>query len=605
MDSAFAFDGAPFDLLAGAEQALVRETFETRHLAAGEVFALQGSEATHAARVLGGHLQQTQSDGSNAVFGPGDIAGVREALAGRCEARVTALDAVVMQTIPRDVLRELVAANAGFAGWLFADLARRLLAPAQREEQRELLSLLMARVVDADLREPFFVDAAQNLVSVCRQLAERGLTHALVRDGERLGMFTTIDLRDALLRDTAPAALTVGAVARFDLVTVPAQAQVFEALLAMIRHRVHRVPVTGEGGAVLGVLSQLDLMGFVSNHSHLISLQIERAGNIAELQKPAERIDSLIELLHGSGVRVEVISALVRELNAQLIARLWRLVAPEALQAQSCVVVMGSEGRGEQILKTDQDNALLLRDGADVTGLAEITERFTAALIGFGYPRCPGDIMVSNALWRQPLAQWRETLREWVYSADPKGVMQLAIFIDAAAVAGDATLLAEAKAHLFNIVADSDAFLARFAAAADQFAQSPPGWWERLLPARERAEETIDLKKLGTFPIVHGVRALALQYRIEALATTERLSLLAAGGHLAAPMAADLTEALHALMALKLKNNLRQRQLGHPASNAVRLAELGTLERDTLRDALAIVRGFRQHLQRHFRFEAL
>jgi hypothetical protein len=124
-------------------------------------------------------------------------------------------------------------------------------------------------------------------------------------------------------------------------------------------------------------------------------------------------------LLHGSGIRIERITRLVSELNRRLFARLWALLAPAELVANSCLLVMGSEGRGEQILKTDQDNALLLRDGFEYPGLADVAARFNAALAEFGYPPCPGDIMLTNPLWRQPLAAFRDTLRGWIYGHEP------------------------------------------------------------------------------------------------------------------------------------------------------------------------------------------
>ena len=111
-------------------------------------------------------------------------------------------------------------------------------------------------------------------------------------------------------------------------------------------------------------------MSFVSNHSHIIALQIEQAECVADLKAAALQMDGLVALLHGGGVKVEVISSMVRVLNAQVFARLWSFVAPAELVANSCLLVMGSEGRGEQILKTDQDNALLLRDGFVCDGLA-------------------------------------------------------------------------------------------------------------------------------------------------------------------------------------------------------------------------------------------
>ena len=329
----------------------------------------------------------------------------------------------------------------------------------------------------------------------------------------------------------------------------------------MIRHRVHRVLVR-DGAAIVGVLSQLDLMSFVSNHSHLIALQIEQAESIADLKAAALQLDGLVALLHGGGVKIEVISSMVRVLNAQVFARLWSFVAPADLVANSCLLVMGSEGRGEQILKTDQDNALLLRDGYDCAALPQIAEAFNAALIEFGWPRCPGDIMLTNPLWRAPLATFRERIRNWIYGNEADAPMHLAIFMDAAAVAGDAGLLHKARQFAFEILPGNDAFLARFAAAADQFDEPSVGWWARLTSSRARDELPFDLKKLGTFPIVHGVRALALQAQVTPLSTAERLRVLVERRRIDADLARDLTEALHFMMGLKLKNNLAQRQAG-------------------------------------------
>jgi len=390
-------------------------------------------------------------------------------------------------------------------------------------------------------------------------------------------------------------------VAHFELVSAHPDSELFEALWLMVRHRVHRILVR-DGDTVLGVLGQLDLVGFVARHSHLVALQIDDAASVADLRSAAARIDEMVAALHDSGIRVERITRLVSELNTRVFARLWSQLAPPDLVANSCLVVMGSEGRGEQILKTDQDNALLLRDGFECADLEGIAQRFNDALAQLGYPPCPGNIMLTNPLWRQPVAGFNEALRGWVYGHDPEGPMRLAIFSDAAAVAGDVTLLQAARAHLDRILADNDAFLARFAAAADQF-QEPGNWWTRLTARRD--EQPLDLKKLGTFPIVHGLRALALKYHVHAVSTAARAQALSEAGHLDADLARDLVDALHALMALRLRHQLRQRRAGEPASNLVLPSDLATLERDRFLDALAIVKRFRQFLRGHFRLDTL
>lgn len=476
---------------------------------------------------------------------------------------------------------------------------------ARNEPQREMLMLVTARVRDAYLRKPYYVDGGVDLVTLCRGLAERGLTQALVRDGARLGIFTTTDLRDALLRAPPPQQLAVREVARFDLVTVSADADLFEALWLMERHRVHRLVVRDGEGAdapVLGLLGQLDLVSYVANHSHIVALQIDDATQVADLHAAAQRIDEVVRLLHGSGIHIERITRLVSELNTRMFARLWTLLAPPEVLANTCLLVMGSEGRGEQILKTDQDNALLLRDGFEHPGLQALAARFNAALTELGYPACPGDIMLTNPVWRQPLAAFRDTITGWIHGGQVDGPMHLAIFFDAACAAGDATLLQAARAHLDQMMGGHDVFLARFAAAADQF-QEPGNWLTRLTSRRD--EQPLDLKKLGTFPIVHGARALALQYGVHERGTGARLARLAQAQRIDAALARDLTEALQLLMGIRLTHQLRQREHGVPASNAVLPSALSTLEREPLRGALAIVKRFRLFLRQHFRFENL
>ena len=349
-------------------------------------------------------------------------------------------------------------------------------------------------------------------------------------------------------------------------------------------------------------------MSDITGPAQQLGLQIEQAGDLPALRAAARQMDGLVALLYGNGIPIEPLARQVCELNHRLFARLWSRLAPPELVANSCLIVMGSEGRGEQILKTDQDNALLLRDGFAMLGLDEVTARFTAALIDFGYPPCPGHIMLSNPLWCQPLAAFKQSLRGWLFDGADDGVMNLAIFVDAAPVAGDARLLQQARSFVDAHLVDNDAFFARFASAADQFSDST-GWWAKLaslagLGDADSAHE-FDLKKLGTFPVVHGARALALQHHLAELGTVARLQALANRQLLPTATVRELTEALHFLMALKLENNLRQQRAGQAVSNRVQLASLGTLERDRLKDALAIIRRFRQHLRQHFRLDAL
>ncbi|MCY7314572.1 MAG: DUF294 nucleotidyltransferase-like domain-containing protein, partial [Rubrivivax sp.] len=386
-------------------------------------------------------------------------------------------------------------------------------------------------------------------------------------------------------------------------VTISPEAPLFDALALMIQHQVHRL-VVAEGGRISGLLEQLDLLSFLSNHSYVIAVQIAQATDLQALQAAAARITRFVSVLYRGGTKVGQIGRLVQALNAKLFERTWQLVAPADLLVDSCLFVMGSEGRGEQLLKTDQDNGLILRDGTLVADaqVAEACERFTQALRSFGYPDCPGGIMISNPAWHHSAREFSATVRRWLLRPEPQGLMALSIFIDAHAVAGEAALLAGVRAEVDQLVAADDALLGRFAAAIDSFPDASAGWWNRLLLIAEK--DTLDLKKAGIFPIVHGVRSLALRDHIPATSTIARLDALVAAGRLPAEMATDLADSLHFLMALKLKAGLAEVDTDRPVTGGVPTAKLSSLERDLLKDSFAVVKRFKTLVRHQFHLEA-
>jgi CBS domain-containing protein len=494
--------------------------------------------------------------------------------------------------------------------------------------RHQLQSLTLAPVQAVGVRALHTVDAATDVVSVVRLFRAERTTQVLVRGATgvhgvsgALGIFTTSGLQRAILQGTALQQLAVGTLASQPLVTVGLQTPVFDALALMIRHRVQRLvvlhaaadgslPLAPAEADVAGVLEQLDLLSFLSNHSYLVTRQILDAGDLAALAAAAGQITRVIGLLHASGTRVGLIGGLVQALNARLFERAWQLIAPADLVAHSCLFVMGSEGRGEQLLKTDQDNALVLRDGYQPPAdLAAICARFSQALADFGYPPCPGRIMLSNPAWCHPVAEFAQQARRWLLQPTPDSLVALAVFLDAHAVCGDATLLAQVRAAVWELVADNDVLLARFAAAVGAFDAAGDAlqgsWWSRLLhPGAAAADAVLDLKRAGVFPLVHGVRALALAERLQATGTAERVAALVAAGRLPAQMGSELVQALHVFIQLKLDAGLAALAAGR-SGDAIDLASLGTLDRERLKDTLAVVKRFKALLRLRFHLDAV
>lgn len=480
---------------------------------------------------------------------------------------------------------------------------------AAQAAQLETQSLLLARVDRAYLRPAHCVPASTSMVEVARVFKTQRTTSVLVEGmGSQagvagMGIFTATSLQNAILDGRPLDRLPVGELATYPVVTIAASATMGDAMAVLLRQRVHRLVVVDEHGAILGLLRALDLFGFVANQSHLVGVQIEQAQDIAALAQAAHCITPLIAALHRGGMRIGLMAQLVQQLNTRLFERAWQMVAPPELLANSCLFVMGSEGRGEQLLKTDQDNGLLLRDGYTPPGdLAQICQRFSEVLHDFGYPPCPGGVMLSNPAWRGSVADFSQRARRWLLLPQDDSLMLLAIFIDAHAVAGDASLLGQVRSNLQQVTLDSDVQLARFAAPVLAF-ESSPAWWQRLLGRAQDAP--VHVKKAGLFPIVHGVRSLALAHGVHAASTTERLQALVAQQVLDADLAQSLQESLHFFMTLRLQAGLQEQAQGQPVSGQVDMARLSSLERQLLHDTLAVVQRFKQVLQQRLRLGAV
>jgi CBS domain-containing protein len=371
----------------------------------------------------------------------------------------------------------------------------------------------------------------------------------------------------------------------------------------MIRHSVNCIIVM-DGNKPIGTLQQVDLLSFIANSSSLVLENIFQAKTLGALKVPAEQITNLISLLHQNGTKVAMISRLVQELNAKLFEKTWSLIASPELQKNSCLFVMGSEGRGEQILKTDQDNGLILANDYEINDeVVKACEQFSHALIEFGFPECPGKIMVNNPLWRMSEKDYIATTQGWLMEPTPDSLMNLAIFIDSHPISGNSKLLDSVKDSLFKLAMDNQFLMARFASAIDSFS-SEAGWWNRLLTLRtDGSDNRVNLKKAGIFAITHGIRALALENHIQANSTAERAKELVQANKLPSDLGNDLIESLHLLMELRLKSGLDEMETGKTVSGEIELNRLSTLERDLLKDSLSVVKRFKQYLRQHFHLE--
>src|SRR5690606_3454538 len=327
-----------------------------------------------------------------ADYGPGDVIGAWAVMAGRARLSYRTEGDCLSHLIPADLFRQLLADNPRVAAYFNEGLATkgRLSGGGERRETAELMVI---RVGEADLAPAERVDAATSIADASACLRERRVDCLLVYDPahEEPGIVTRTDLLDALTRQRLPLEAPIGPLASRPLATIGTGEVLFQALIDMTERQIERVVVT-EGSRVAGTLGMAEVLAHFASHSHLISLRLARARDIDAIADAASGMTRLVRSLNLHGARIPYMMELVSALNSLVMGRIFELMVPAEQREGICLLVMGSEGRREQLLKTDQDNALVLADGLEWPGLADAMDRFSAALAKVGYPPCPGRV---------------------------------------------------------------------------------------------------------------------------------------------------------------------------------------------------------------------
>ncbi|MFO1116677.1 MAG: putative nucleotidyltransferase substrate binding domain-containing protein [Beijerinckiaceae bacterium] len=592
MPKSFDASNPPFDRLLPREIDLLRETLDIGYFRPGETLIAQDVPGEFLFVVIKGTVEERDGEELVALLGPKDSFDSRAIVQGTSAHAFVARDETLAYLAPKETILRLINDNPRFGSFFYLDISRKLEAVARDRDERDTGSLMRTRVGDLFLHPAEFIDAAETIEAAGRRMRDVNSNTLLVRDGDRLGLVTGMNLSKAVILHRMPITAAIGPVAHYEIVSVDEGDFVFQALLDMTKTNKRRIAVR-RGEEIVGILEDIDLLGFLAGNTQVIAGRIDRARSKADLAIAAREIAEQVRILRRQDVRAEVIAEIVSDLNRRLISKAFALIAPPDLRKRSCLIVMGSEGRSEQTVRTDQDNGLILAGPVDEAMLAGFRADFTAALEEFGFPPCPGNVMVRNPFWSKPLDEYVADFHRWVAAPDENAAMNVAIFYDAAAVSGRVDLLKKAKAALIESMRSERVYIARFAHAVEAF-ETPIGLFNNLI----EKDGALDLKKGGIFPIVHGVRALALEHGLTETSTAERIRKLAEHNVLREEFSRDLIQAFHFLNQLRLDSQLAETGQGA----LVRAAALTSAERDLLRDSFKVVKQFRDFLRRHFNF---
>lgn len=583
----------PWSLLPPAKVAAYAKRAVGSYVRRGTVILSVGSSPSQMHLVRSGVVEVLDADGTlidhdeaGACFGQSSIIEERP-------ARFTfrAIEDTLLWSFDAQIVKELVAVPE----------IRRFFTEARLRDANthipESGPVLQVPVIDMVTRSPITIDAAATVGQAATKMDDERISAIIVTrdDGSLAGILTDRDLRRVVARDI-PGATPLTEVMSSTPHTIGADALALDALLSLVEHTIHHLPVV-DGDKILGMITSGDLMRLERSSPLYLAGDIARQRDVASLAAVIARAPQLV----GRLLRQDATAADISRIISRTTDALWRRLAELAEEELGpppvpyCWVALGSLARQEQTLGSDQDHAFILSDEATAEHqpyFAELAEFLTSALVACGMPRCQGEVMATTPRWRKPRAAWLSQFGGWMGAPTSDAILHSSIFFDMRPVYGDATLHADLQRRILAGAPSSTRFLGHLAKHASDF--EPPIGFLRGFVVEKQGEhrDRLDIKRGGINPIVDVARVYALRWGLPQVGTRARL--MAAAEHGAE--VDNLLDAFELLGYTRLQHQGGLVTAGKEPDNFINPNDLSDLERRHLRDAFRIVARAQQAL---------
>ena len=595
----------PFNNLNTFELDDLVEDLDIVYFKANSIVQAQDSNPEFLYFVLKGLIQEINDDEVLSVYSKGEIFDSVSLIKNHSKNSFVAIEESICYALKKERFMQILSSNQQLENYFFQSISDKLNNNILNEKNKDMANIMIAKVKDAKVHKAVVVDTNKTIYEAAKIIKQEKIPTLLLKDenGE-MYIVTDSDFRQKVILNRMDYDDLVVKIASKGLIYINEDDFLFNAQLQMAKHGLKRVVVKNDHDEIVGILDQISLSSFFATNTFAVSNQIINAETLEELKEASHSFIKIIKSLNAKGVKIEFISKLINQLNKKLLDKLYKILAPKELIGKSCLVVMGSEGRAEQILRTDQDNALIISDDCSISEekLREFTHLFTETLVDFGFPRCEGNIMVSNPYWCRSQSDFKELIYEWVNSPSGDNFMNIAIFYDALCVSGDIEIIKELKNYLFKISSNSQSFYTNFARVINSF-DVPLGFFDGFVfnSKDEKHKDEIDIKRGGIFIIVQGIRSLSIQNRVLNTNTIKRINSLKELKVLDDESAKELIMAFNILNSLKLKASLEKLDKKEKIDNFVNPNRLTIMEKDLLKESFKIVNKLKKRLENHFK----
>ncbi len=525
-----------------------------------------------------------------------------------------AIEDTLVYCIPENIFNELCDEFENFADFMeLEDSARLRNAISSRSDGNDLTTAKARKILT---RDPMTLEATASIQEAASLMAEENVTALLIvrpteelteeDDDQLLGILTDRDLCIRVLAQGIDTNISVSEVMSYDVVSLDYNAYVFEAMLTMLRYNVHHLPILKDKKPI-GIIGMTDIVRYESQNSLLLVSSIFQQTSVEDLKQVSLQVKDCFVRMVNEDANAHMIGRAMSVIGSSFKQRLAELAEQELGPAPIpyCLVAMGSMARDEQLIVTDQDNALILDDSYDPDKhgeyFAQLAKFVCDGLAACGYTYCTGDIMATNPEWRKTKSQWEECFGDWIDHPTPERLLNSNIFFDLLGIHGRVKWAEQLSSFIVRRAKKNNRFLACMAYNAIR--RTPPlGFFKDFVMEKDgRHRNSINLKRRGTAPLADLIRVHALAIGSRSQNSFDRLDDINDAGILPKGRGMDLRDAMELIYMVRIRHQALDIENGDEPDNNIEPENMSDFERRNLKAAFQILSNAQNFIK--FRYQ--
>lgn len=526
----------------------------------------------------------------------------------------TALNDTLLYCIPEEVFLRFCDRYVDFAGFFEVEDSTRL-KQAVENNTNDANSLTTSKVKTLITRDVVIMANNSAVQTVARTMTEENVSAVLINDPEIsedqghnfVGIITEKDLCAKVIASGLSVDTAVSEVMSTELISLDHNAYIFEAMLLMSRFNVHHLPIL-KNKQPIGLIEVADIIRYESQNSLLFVSSIFQQQSTEDLALLALQLKDCFIRMVNEDANSHMVGRAMSEIGRSFKQRLLELAELEfgPPPIAYCFLALGSMARDEQLIVTDQDNAIILDNSYDHSlhndYFIKLSKFVCDGLAACGYSYCTGDIMATNPEWRKTQSQWEDCFADWIDDPNPQALLNCSIFFDLTGVYGRVKWAEQLNAFILRRAKKNNRFLACLARNA--LNRKPPlGFFKDFVMEKDgQHNNSINLKRRGTAPLADLIRIHALAIGSQAQNSFQRLEDIIESGILPSSKGQDLFHAMELISLVRLRHQALDIEFDRDPDNNIEPENMSDFERRNLKDAFLVLSNAQSFLK--YRYNA-